>query len=335
MTTSESSERVLVTGALGCIGAWTVRVLLEDGATVVAYDAGEAEHRLAQVVPLPPPDRLVRVQGDVRDQRALERVMDEHEVSSVIHLAGLQVPACRSAPVLGAEVNVVGTVTVFEAVRARRERRERIGPVVYASSVAAYGGQEDGVGGGDAELGGHAQTLYGVYKRANEGCARVYWEDAGVGSVGLRPYVVYGPGRDQGVTSEPTLAMLAAARGDPFHITYGGFSHMQYAEDVARSFVAAARSGHQGAAVVNLAGSVVHMREVVAAIEAAVPEARGRISFGDAPLPFPGQVDTTNDVFPSQATTPLEEGVRRTVGHFRRMLADERTASLLTGGCQA
>jgi UDP-glucuronate 4-epimerase len=325
--TSESSERVLVTGALGCIGAWTVRVLLDDGATVVAYDAGEAEHRLAQVVPFPPADRLVRVTGDVRDQGALERAMDEHGVSSVIHLAGLQVPACRSAPVLGAEVNVVGTVTVFEAVRARRER---VGPVVYASSVAAYGGHEDDVG-PDAELGGHAQTLYGVYKRANEGCARVYWEDAGVGSVGLRPYVVYGPGRDQGVTSEPTLAMLAAARGEPFHITYGGFSHMQYAEDVARSFVAAARSGHQGAAVVNLAGSVVDMREVVAAIEAAVPEARGRISFGDAPLPFPGQVDTTNDVLPSQATTPLEEGVRRTVGHFRRMLADQRTASLLTG----
>ena len=321
---------MLVTGALGCIGAWTVRVLLDDGATVVAYDAGEAEHRLAQIVPFPPAERLVRVTGDVRDQAALERVMDEHQVSSVIHLAGLQVPACRSAPVLGAEVNVVGTVTVFEAVRARRER---IGPVVYASSVAAYGGHEDDAG-PDAELGGHAQTLYGVYKRANEGCARVYWEDSGVGSVGLRPYVVYGPGRDQGVTSEPTLAMLAAARGEPFHITYGGFSHMQYAEDVARNFVAAARSGYQGAAAVNLAGSVVDMREVVAAIEAAVPQAHGRISFGDAPLPFPGQVDTTNDVFASQATTPLEEGVRRTVEHFRRMLADERTAPLLTGGSQ-
>ena len=43
---------------------------------------------------------------------------------------------------------------------------------------------------------------------------------SGVPSIGLRPYVVYGPGRDQGMTSGPSVAMLAAARGEPFHIGY-------------------------------------------------------------------------------------------------------------------
>ena len=54
-------------------------------------------------------------------------------------------------------------------------------------------------------------------------------------SVGLRPHTVYGVGRDQGLTSAPTTAMLAAAAGVPYTIPYGGASQLQLARDVARS----------------------------------------------------------------------------------------------------
>ena len=65
------------------------------------------------------------------------------------------------------------------------------------------------------ESGGVAPTtLYGTYKLANEGTARVFWADEGVASIGIRPYVVYGVGRDQGMTAGPSLAMAAAARGE-------------------------------------------------------------------------------------------------------------------------
>ena len=309
-TSARQGDRFLVTGALGCIGAWVVRVLLENGASVVALDAGGSDHRLAQIAPSSPGDRLSRVAGDIRDRDLLDEVLKQYDVDTVIHLAGLQVPACRDNPVLGAEVNVVGTVNVFEAVRARRDITA---PLIYASSVAAYGGGDDTAD----EFGGPARTLYGVYKRANEGTARVYWDDYQVPSVGLRPYVVYGPGRDFGVTSEPTFAMAAASEGKPFHISYGGQSHMQFAEDVARNFIAAAGSGYQGAEVVNLAGSVVHMRQVVQAIEKAAPEVTGLVTFDDRQLPFPGEVDTTNDVFAWSVETALDEGVRRTIEHFR------------------
>jgi nucleoside-diphosphate-sugar epimerase len=52
--------------------------------------------------------------------------------------------------------------------------------------------------------------LYGVFKLTNEETARVYYADEGFGSVGLRLYVVYGPGRHHGLTADPTLAMAAA-----------------------------------------------------------------------------------------------------------------------------
>ena len=86
-------------------------------------------------------------------------------------------------------------------------------------------------------MSGQPGTLYGVYKRANEGTAHVYWADHGVASVGLRPHTVFGPGRDQGLTSAPTTAMLAAACGRPYRIPFGGTSQFQYAPDAARAFV--------------------------------------------------------------------------------------------------
>ena len=66
--------------------------------------------------------RLTLVRGDITDLDALGRALDEHEITRVVHLAALQVPFCRADPVLGARVNVVGTVNVFEAVKERLDR---------------------------------------------------------------------------------------------------------------------------------------------------------------------------------------------------------------------
>lgn len=104
----------------------------------------------------------------------LGRILNEDRVSHVIHLAALQVPFCHADPPLGALVNVVGTATVFEAVK---RRLGRIRGLVYMSSIGMYDAA-------DAEPNtrviaedtiAHPQTHYGVYKQANEGTARVYW----------------------------------------------------------------------------------------------------------------------------------------------------------------
>jgi UDP-glucuronate 4-epimerase len=298
----------LVTGILGCLGAWTARVLVESGMPVVGYDLGTETHRLELVLGERRSD-VTLVQADITDLGALERALDEHDIARVIHLAALQVPFCRENPPLGAAVNVVGTANVFEAVR---RRAERIPGVVYASSAAVYGPNDRGV---EDELTTPA-THYGVYKQANEGTARVYWEDHRLPSIGLRPYTVYGPGRDQGMTSTPTQAMLAAARGEPFHITFGGTTQYQHARDVAACLVACAEQLHEGARVHNLPGAATDMTEVVAAIEAAVPESAATITFEPAGLPFPPVLQSTGEV-PFEAT-PLLDGVAETIEHFRR-----------------
>jgi nucleoside-diphosphate-sugar epimerase len=318
------TDRFLVTGAQGCIGSWAVRNLVREGVPVVVYDLATEPRRLRLLLEPEELERVTFVQGDIGDQAALGRVLDEHEVSHLIHLAALQVPFCRANPPLGAQVNVVGTVNVFEAVKARR----RINKVVYASSAAVYDTADAYPANTplphDAAL--RPNTLYGVYKQANEGTARIYWQDDRVSSLGLRPYVVYGVARDQGMTSTPTKAMLAVAAGRPYRISFGGRCDFELADDMARMFIAAARAPFEGADILNAPGTPASMDDVVAAIEAAAPEARGSITFEAKGLPFPEEMDAAplDSVLGPQRRTPLAEGVAQTVEHFRRLVREGR-----------
>jgi nucleoside-diphosphate-sugar epimerase len=243
--------------------------------------------------------------------------MQDRGVTHLIHLAALQVPFVRADPPLGARVNVVGTVTVFEAVRAA----PLTGTLAYASSIAAYDPPQPGH---EHEQRGVPSTLYGVFKRANEETAGVYWADHGIASVGLRPHTVYGLGRDQGVTSAPTKAMLAAAAGTSYLIPYGGRAEMQHARDVARQFIAAARAGVEGATVLDPPGQPTSMAEVVDAIMAAAPEAAGAVGFDDVvSIGVPEQGDTASFValLGDLPTISLREGVAETIESFRGLLA--------------
>ena len=312
------SGRVLVTGANGCIGAWVIRRLLGDGEQVVALDAGADLHRLRMILHgHADADAVERVQADIRDLDGLRTLIRDREVERVIHLAALQVPFARADPPLGAAVNVVGTVNLFEAVKGTPAAEH---PLVYASSAAVY--RPEGGGPGD----GLPDTHYGVYKRANEGNARIFWRDDRIASIGLRPHVVYGLGRDQGVTSSPTVAMLHAAAGRGYRIPYGGSSQLHLADDAAAVVVAASRARHEGALVADLGGPVTAMAEIVAAIERAAGELDGPVGFEDKPLPFPAEVNAGLDELEAAVgplpRTPLQVGVERTIEDFRRLLAE-------------
>ena len=314
-------ERFLVTGALGCIGAWTVRTLVREGTRVVAFDLAGDTKRLRLIMT---PDELAQVEfvrGDITQLDQVGEALDAHRITNVIHLAALQVPFARADPPRGALVNVVGTVNLFEAAKRRGDRIRR---VVYMSSIGMFDTADadgrDGVLHVDATA--HPRTHYGVYKLANEGNARVYWIDDGLSTIGLRPMTVYGPGRDQGMTSGPTKAILAATLGRPYRIAFGGRTLLQYAEDVASTAIAASRSDITGARVFNLGGSMVAIEDVVDAIEATLPAARGLVTFDPQPLPFPDSIDATGtDVIGDVRITPLGEAIRRTVDVFTARLA--------------
>jgi nucleoside-diphosphate-sugar epimerase len=306
----------LVTGAMGCIGAWVLKHLVRQGQQVVAFDLSTDRHRLDWVMTPVEQAAITFVQGDLTDAAQLKDTFKAYEVTQVVHLAALQVPFCRANPVLGSQVNVTGTVNLLEAAKEAGVRH-----LAYASSIAVYGPASAYPPGPVAHEARHApQTLYGVYKMANEGTARIYWQDHKISSIGLRPYTVYGVGRDQGITSDPTKAMWAAVKGDAFEITFGGKMQFQLASDVALQFIDAAEQHVEGAHVFNLGTPPVSVDEVIELIRQVKPDAQ--ITRKETLLPFPESFDDSalRAHVPHIYETPLADGIRQTMEHFEKIV---------------
>ncbi|MBL8898338.1 MAG: NAD(P)-dependent oxidoreductase [Planctomycetes bacterium] len=310
------SEAFFVTGAQGCIGAWVVRKLLQRGATPWIFDASDDRRRLRLVAEEAELERARFVRGDVTDGAAVRAALERSGAKRVIHLAGLQVPTCRAEPVKGALVNVIGTLNVLEAARACGVER-----VAYASSAAVYGKSEDDSLPVDESVATEPATHYGVFKKANEGNARVCFLEHGLSSVGLRPLTVYGVGRDQGLTSDPTKAIVAALRGQEFTIRFGGRTDFLYVEDAAEAFVACAERAPAGAHVFNVHGESTTVAEFVAHARRELGAAADRIGIDGPPIPIADAMDgaALERAIPGYRAIGLREGVGRMVEGFRAL----------------
>lgn len=316
--------RVLITGGYGFIGAWIIRTLLARGDEVFVFDLKEDPRRLRLILPETDVARVKFLAGDVTDLPALTSALLTHRVTHVIHLAGLQVPTCRVDPLLGAKVNVLGTLAVFEAIKATNGQVQRL---VYASSAAVFGAPDlypAGSQGDDAPL--IPSTHYGVFKCCNEGNARIYFQDSGITSVGLRPWTVYGVGRDLGMTSEPTKAIKAALLGRPYPISFGGWTDFQYVEDVANVFVNSLDRPYTGAKSYNLRGAVVPLTDFHAALCKVLPEAEKLVTVGKTQIAIAYDLaddGLQTDLGPMPKTS-LEDGIRKTVAIFQQLQSEGR-----------
>lgn len=127
---------VLVTGATGLVGAWTVKRLIESGADPVCLvrDWVPASEFVRDGIA----DRCNMVRGDLCDQALLERTLGEYEVKTVIHLAAQTVVGVANRNPGGTfETNIAGTWRLLEACR----RSPAVEQIVVASSDKAYGDQ--------------------------------------------------------------------------------------------------------------------------------------------------------------------------------------------------
>lgn len=303
------AETYFITGAQGCIGSWIVKALTERGDHAVVFDRSDDSRRLSAIMN---DDALAQVRfimGDITDQTAVSSALSNSGATRVIHLAGLQVPTCKADPITGALVNVSGTLNVFEATR-----KLGLNGIVYASSAAVYGLNDDDVA-LDETAACEPTTHYGVFKRANEGNARVYFLDHGINSVGLRPLTVYGVNRDTGLTSDPTKAMKSAVLGQPFHIRFGGATDFQYVADTAATFIACADNMPHGAHVFNLHGETVSVEHIANFIN---QQAGDLITFGGPPIPIAAAMDDTaiRRLLRDLPSTPFETGIRETMKRF-------------------
>lgn len=296
---------ILITGGSGFLGAWIIRRLAACGLDVRVFDIHERRQTVASIAGDMAHQLDWRV-GDIASAEAVREAMQG--CGGVIHLAGILTPDCSANPVRGAQINLIGTLNVFEAAQT-----ENIAQVVYTSSAGVYGPF-------DAQ---HPlpMTHYGAFKLATEGSARAYWQDRQIASIGFRPFVVYGPGRETGVSAGPSLACRAAARGEAYTLGYTGAAGLIYVDDVAQAFEQALRAPVQGAHVYNLVGQTATVDEVMAEIRRQAPGAR--LQAEGPPLTIaPGLCEEgLEQLLPGRQTTSLPEGIAATLQHYGTVCA--------------
>lgn len=287
---------VLLTGGSGFLGRALADALLARDETVISVDltvAGDAPRR----------SRLHHHACDIRDREDLHRIARTHDVRAIVHLAALVIPACRANPVLGTEVNVIGHLNILDLAR-----ELEIDRLVYTSSAAAHP---------RGPLNAPA-NLYGALKHCCEQISKVWFLDYGIPSIGLRPHVVYGPGRASGETAAITLAMAAAAQGKPYEIPFSGDMCFQHVDEVTDVFLRCLYARAECPMVSDLTTQTRSISDVIAAIRAVRPDAD--ISARPLDRASPQNLDNSALqalVGPWQPVS-LEEGTRRTMETFAR-----------------
>ncbi|NRA61727.1 MAG: UDP-glucose 4-epimerase GalE [Psychrobium sp.] len=127
---------IFVTGGAGYIGSHTIVELLENGQQVVVLDnlSNSSKEALRRVEVITSKS-VTFYQGDVLDPIILNKIFSEHDITSVIHFAGLKsVGESVVQPLRYYENNVTGTVVLCQAMA-----KANVKNLVFSSSATVYG----------------------------------------------------------------------------------------------------------------------------------------------------------------------------------------------------
>jgi nucleoside-diphosphate-sugar epimerase len=325
--TESASERILVTGGFGCIGVQVVKWLLSNtDATVIVGAREVTAERMNRLFGASTSSRLSCVRLDVRDLRQIEDVLQANEVTRVVHLAALQTPDCNANRDLGLQINLAGTQNLIEAVKKCRPLLSRF---VFASSVAVYGPRRSYPGPKVSMLAEPAPVnVYGAWKLAGEQITRFLFQETGIPSLCIRPGVLFGPGRDAGLTAAPTTAMKHVALRLPYEIPFKSRQDYLYAPDVGAAFGNALMAPFSAYGVFTLPSHTVDTQKFLETLHQAAAELGCledvRISVGDSEVPFICDLEFEPflNAFPSTPHTPLLTAVKESLIFFRQQVAD-------------
>lgn len=324
-----TSERILVTGGFGCIGVQVVKwLLLNTDATVIVGAREVSSERINRLFGDLRAARMSCVRLDVRDLRQIEEVLQANEVTRVVHLAALQTPDCNANRDLGLQINLAGTQNLIEAIKKCAPTLHRF---VFASSAAVYGPRHSYPGHRVPMLAEPAPVnVYGAWKLAGEQIARFLFQETGIPSLSIRPGVLFGPGRDAGLTAAPTTAMKHVALRLPFEIPFKSRQDYLYSPDVGAAFSNAVMMPFSSYGVFTLPSHTVDTRQFVETLHQAAQELRWsedvEISIGDAQVPFICDLEFEPFLraFPSTPHTSLLTAVRQSLIFFRQQAESGR-----------
>jgi len=308
-------KRIAVTGVAGFIGSNLADRLLNDGHEVIGID--NLAYGVREQIPQGVDVRLV----DIRDPKLSEHLRN---VDAIFHLAAKNCIAdCQDDPIETSDINVTGTVRVFDAAR-----RAGVTRIIYAESSAVYEGStllptpESDV---------HPESFYAVSKAAGMLFAEAYRRFHGIETTALRYFCVYGPRQDYRRTIPPVmsafiLTLLKGAR-PTIYGTGGKRRDFVYVDDVNDFHLRCLDDERTIGNVYNIGSGVNYsVYEIYQHIAALL----GTNIEPEMKPDLPGEAELTlADIGAAralgwEARVDLDEGLRRSVAYIKREVLEGR-----------
>lgn len=296
----------LVVGGAGFIGATLTESLARGGESVVSFDLD---------TPATDHENVTPITGDVTDCATVEDAVETHEPDRVVNLAYVLGAESDQAPERAVRVNCVGMDNVLRAAVAGGVDR-----VVYASSIATYGSPEDHSGTiredvrPSAAYTAYPLLFYSATKQLNEYQARLYADrsEGATEVVAVRPSIVFGPGREGGLTQWASDVVTRPVRGESAHLPFRPEQPLDlvYRDDVValiRALLAAEEPAHEA---YNTGGVTVTARELA---DAVTDEVGGSVTFDADADPIPLVADVSHERAAAEFgydVTPLRDAIR-------------------------
>ncbi|MFL2818873.1 MAG: NAD-dependent epimerase/dehydratase family protein [Candidatus Puniceispirillales bacterium] len=293
-------KNILIFGGCGFLGSWITKALLKKNLKITIFDLRIKTDLLKNLIGNDL-NKINFIEGDISDYEQVLKATED--MNYILNLAGLMTPDCSSNPSLGAEVNVKGSINVFEAIK-----KNNIKFLIYTSSGGVYGNED--------KYNPFPETHYGAFKLAVEGMARAYFNESLISSVGLRPFVIYGPGREVGGTAGVTLACKAAKQNFEYTVGFSGKVGFVYVEDVTNLVERLIDKAPVGAITMNINGITTSVENFVSIIKKNIPDAN--VKFSGKPLSVVEEIlgGEPSKTFKDFKYTSLDNGINKTINFY-------------------
>ena len=293
-------KNILIFGGCGFLGSWITKALLKKNLKITIFDLRIKTDLLKNLIGNDL-NKINFIEGDISDYEQVLKATED--MNYILNLAGLMTPDCSSNPSLGAEVNVKGSINVFEAIK-----KNNIKFLIYTSSGGVYGNED--------KYNPFPETHYGAFKLAVEGMARAYFNESLISSVGLRPFVIYGPGREIGGTAGVTLACKAAKQNFEYTVGFSGKVGFVYVEDVTNLVERLIDKAPVGAITMNINGITTSVENFVSIIKKNIPDAK--VKFSGKPLSVVEEIlgGEPSKTFKDFKYTSLDNGINKTINFY-------------------
>ena len=293
-------KNILIFGGCGFLGSWITKALLKKNLKITIFDLRIKTDLLKNLIGNDL-NKINFIEGDISDYEQVLKATED--MNYILNLAGLMTPDCSSNPSLGAEVNVKGSINVFEAIK-----KNNIKFLIYTSSGGVYGNED--------KYNPFPETHYGAFKLAVEGMARAYFNESLISSVGLRPFVIYGPGREVGGTAGVTLACKAAKQNFEYTVGFSGKVGFVYVEDVTNLVERLIDKAPVGAITMNINGITTSVENFVSIIKKNIPDAN--VKFSGKPLSVVEEIlgGEPSKTFKDFKYTSLDNSINKTINFY-------------------